>query len=76
MKTTTNDKTTPDKNKMFKTAYATVACACIKVGDCVSVEFSHYGNNGLAWFYIDRSQHGQLPHKVAYPANHLKDFCL
>jgi len=63
-------------DEKYKTAKALIACVCIKVGDTVAIEFSHYGDNGIAWFYIDRNQAGQLPHKVAYPKNHLTEFCL
>lgn len=60
----------------YKTAYATVSCSEFKVGDCVSVEWSHAGDNGIDWYYIRRTEHGPTRVTVAYPSNHLTDFCL
>ena len=64
------------KKEMYKTAIATVSCAVIKAGEYVSLQFSHYGNDGKAWYYIFSSENGPLPYHVAYPENHLSNFCL
>lgn len=70
----TRDRFPNDKH--YKTARATVSCAEFKAGDFVAVKFSHYGDNGTAWFEINRSQHGPTRSTVAYPKHHLTDFCL
>ena len=60
----------------YVTARALVACAEFAAGDYVSIKFWHMGDNGEAWFLINRSQHGALRNEVAYPASHLTSFCL
>jgi len=55
---------------------ATASCAHFKAGEFVSVKFYHYGDNGEAWYLIDRSQNGQLANVVAYPASQLTRFCI
>lgn len=67
---------TAERASRYKTAKATVACAAFKAGEYVSVSFSHFGTSGIAWFMIDRSQNGPLSQVVAYPENHLTQFCL
>lgn len=65
-----------NKPKRYKTAKATISCAMFKAGQYVSVEFSHWGDHGRAWYLIRKSETGPLAQVVAYPANHLTDFCL
>lgn len=72
----TNLSETPRKETLYVTAKATVSCSQFKAGEYVSVKFLHYGDNGEAWYLIDRSQKGPLANKVAYPASHLTQFCL
>lgn len=72
-----NSKTEPvRKEEMYVTAKALVSCAHFKAGDFVSVKFSHWGDNGKAWYLIDKSQHGPLPCTVAYHSGQLTQFCL
>lgn len=66
----------PLKETYYKTARATVSCAHFKAGDIVSVKFAGIGGNGVAWYNIDRTQHGALDQVVAYPEHHLAEFCL
>lgn len=65
-----------ERASRYTTAKATVSCAAFRAGEYVSVKFSHFGNNGIAWFLINRSQNGPLAQVVAYPENHLTQFCL
>ena len=64
------------KEPLYQTAKATVSCSQFEAGEYVSVKFYHFGDNGEAWFLIDRSQNGPLANAVAYPASHLTEFCL
>lgn len=73
---TTTLQPAPRKETMFVTAKATVSCAQFKAGEFVSVKFFHFGDNGEAWYLINRSQNGPLSNEVAYPARHLAEFCL
>jgi len=64
------------KESFYKTAKALISCAQFKAGEFVSVKFSHHGDNGEAWYLINRSEKGMLDHEIAYPAKHLAEFCL
>lgn len=72
----TNPPEAPMRETLYSTAKATASCAQFKAGEYVSVKFSHFGNNGVAWYLIDRSQNGPLSQVVAYPASQLTSFCL
>jgi hypothetical protein len=72
----TNLSEAPMKPTLYVTAKATVSCAAFKAGEYVSVKFFHHGDNGEAWYLINRSENGPLANEVAYPASHLTDFCL
>lgn len=63
------------KEKLYRTAQATIPCAHFKAGEFVSVKFDgrHGGQN---WYLINRTQNGPLEHLVAYPEHHLTAFCL
>lgn len=66
----------PPKETLYKTAKALISCAAFRAGEYVNVEFSHFGDNGYAWYYINQTEKGKLQTTVAYPSNHLTDFCL
>ena len=72
----TNLSEAPMKETLYVTAKATVSCSQFKAGEYVSVKFFHFGDNGEAWYLINRSQNGPLANEVAYPASHLTQFCL
>lgn len=61
-------------DKHYSTAETTISCASLGEGDCVSVKFSHYGSNGVAWFRIDGNQNGKLSSPIYYPKHHLTRF--
>ena len=64
------------KKELYVTAKATVSCAHFKIGEFVSIKFSHYGNDGKVWYSIDSTQNGPLPFIISYSENHLSNFCL
>ena len=72
----TNNPIDYSNETLYVTAKAVVSCAQFKAGEFVSVKFFHRGDNGEAWYLIDRSQNGPLPFSVAYPKSHLTEFCL
>lgn len=72
----TNLSEAPMKETLYATAKATVSCSQFKAGEYVSVKFFYFGDNGEAWYLINRSQSGPLAQVVAYPAGHLTQFCL
>lgn len=74
---------TPKKQRLYKTARATMACAFVAVGEFVSVRYSHTGANGVDWYDVTSvaketapGTFESFPCGVAYPAHHLTDFCL
>lgn len=60
---------TPKKQRFYKTARTTLACAAVAAGQFVRVRYSHTATNGVDWYDL-----GDLG--VSYPAHHLTDFCL
>jgi hypothetical protein len=66
---------TEAKAKLYKTAKARSSCACFKEGEFVEVRYL-CTMNGKVWFEISRTEKGRTPYPIAYPENHLTDFCL
>lgn len=67
------------KQKLFRTARATIGCAAFAAGEVVSVEYTHTALNGndlVDWYRITGTAHGPLDYPVAYPSHHLTRFCL
>ncbi len=63
------------KEALYKTAEATISCASVKAGDIVSVKY-HHTSNGVNWYEIAATQHGELDTPVYYPSHHLTHFVL
>ena len=72
----TNRSMSYPNETLYVTARATVSCAAFKAGEFVSVKFFQYGDNGEAWYLINRTENGPTANEVAYPKSHLTDFCL
>ncbi len=64
------------KQTLFKTAKATISCAQFSAGEYVGIENAYQGSDGVWWFTLNRGERGPFRYAIAYPENHLSDFCL
>jgi hypothetical protein len=56
------------KQKLYKTAKATISCAKFNAGEFVSVSYYWTDENGIDWYICNES--------AVYPETQLKEFCL
>lgn len=62
---------------LYRTAIAKVSCAYFKAGQVVSVSHYYRDADGKDWYLIESTEiAGKLPNPVAYPVDHLTQFCM